>query len=240
MAENPCAVPGQAVQILHHQVWRSAGPPHSLGPGNRNVWAGARNAGKLAFRANFPAPVERPESTPVAEQSVSCLTAAARPLHLIHGGASLTSAPFPRVSLIRLARPGPPDGLGEDSALRPPGRLSRPSRWSGRRPEQRATVGQTVDQTVDSAVDSRLSRWITRTFLWISQILRKILRFLARNPCASSPQRSTNSFTARAEVLPGGNSRDAGETRATGKPGNRNFGCCFQVRRRAAERQEAG
>ena len=69
----------------------------------------------------------------------------------------------------------------------PCGRLSRPSRWSGRRPEQRATVGQTVDQTVDSAVDSRLSRWITRTFLWISQILRKILRFLARKPCASSP-----------------------------------------------------
>ena len=101
-------------------------------------------------------------------------------------------------------------------------------------------VGQAVDQTVDSPVDSRLSRGITRAFLWISQRLRKILKFLARKPCASSPERSTNSFTARAEVLPGGNPRDAGETRATGKPGNRDFSCCFQARRVAAERQEAG
>src|ERR1700733_8748466 len=158
MAENPCAVPGQAVQILHHQVWRSAGPPHSLGPGNRNVWAGARNAGKLAFQANFPAPVERPESTPVAEQSVSCQTAAARPLHLIRGGASLTSAPFPRISLTGLARPDPPDGLGDVSdvtALRPSSRRVPPDQATGRR---------AVDQTVDIAVDSRLSRGITRAF----------------------------------------------------------------------------
>jgi hypothetical protein len=39
--------------------------------------------------------------------------------------------------------------------------------------------------------------------------------------------RSRNSLIAKAEVLPGGNSRDAGETRATGKPGNRHFSCCF-------------
>src|SRR5580704_8192986 len=139
--------------------------------------------------------------------------AAARPLHLIHGGASLTCAPFPRIFLIP---------------------------WPG--PDRRLTwvLDQAVDQTVDSAVDRRLSRGITHAFLWISQRLGKILKFLARKPCASSPQRSTNSFTARAEVLPGGNPRDAGETRATGKPGNRDFGRCFQVRRRAAERQEAG
>ena len=73
MAENPCATPGLAVEILHHQVWRSARYPHSIGPGNRNVWAGARKAGKLAFQADFPAPVERPDSTPAAEQSVALL-----------------------------------------------------------------------------------------------------------------------------------------------------------------------
>src|ERR1700733_986920 len=38
---------------------------------------------------------------------------------------------------------------------------------------------------------------------------------------------SRNSFIAKAEVLPGGNSRDAGETRATGRPGNRHFSGCF-------------
>ena len=41
--------------------------PPSGGLGNRNVWAGAQSAGKLALRADFPAPVERPDSTPVAE-----------------------------------------------------------------------------------------------------------------------------------------------------------------------------
>ena len=97
-----------------------------------------------------------------------------------------------------------------------------------------------VDQTVDSAVDSRLSRGITRAFLWISQRLGKILKFLARNPCARPPKRSTNSFIARAEVLPGGNSRDAGETRATGKLGNRDFSGRFQARRWVAADQEAG
>lgn len=42
-------------------------PPHVGGPGNRNARVGVRSAGKLALRADFPAPVERPDSTPVAE-----------------------------------------------------------------------------------------------------------------------------------------------------------------------------
>ena len=81
---------------------------------------------------------------------------------------------------------------------------------------------------------SHLSRGITSAFLWISPRSGKILKFPARNPCASSPERSKNSFTAKAEVLPGGNSRDAGETRATGNPGNRKFSCCFSPRQSAA------
>ena len=125
---------------------------------------------------------------------------------------------------LRTLRTGPGGPCGLDPALRTL-RASRscvPIGWAVGQ-----TLDQTVDQTVDSPVDSRLSRGITRAFLWISQRLRKILKFLARKPCASSPKRSTNSFIARAEVLPGGNSRDAGETRATGKPGNRDFSCCF-------------
>ena len=97
-----------------------------------------------------------------------------------------------------------------------------------------------VDQPVETAVDSHLSRGITRAFLWTSRIARKILKLLAGNPCASSPAKSTNSVTAKAEVLPGGNSRNAGETRAAGKPGNRDFSCCFHTGRMVADRQEAG
>ncbi len=85
-----------------------------------------------------------------------------------------------------------------------------------------------------------LCRGITHTFLWISRITRKILKLLAGNPCASPPAKSTNSVTAKAEVLPGGNSRNAGETRAAGKPGNRDFSCHFQAGRTVADRQEAG
>jgi hypothetical protein len=155
---------------------------------------------------------------------------AARPLHLIHGGASLTYTAFPRISLIHVARPGPSDGPRDGLGATNPAGQSQSS----------ASSDQAVDQAVDSAVDSRLSRGITPTFLWISQGSGKILKFLARMPCAGSPEQSTNSFTARAEVLPGGNPRDAGETRATGKPGNRKFSCFFQARRRAAEHQEAG
>jgi hypothetical protein len=143
-------------------------------------------------------------------------------------------AVFPHTPSPGLARPGPPDDLRDELALKTGAPLQvRPV-------SSDQAAGQTVDQTVDSAVDNRLSRGTTRVFLWISQSSGKILKFLARKPCASSPQRSTNSFTARAEVLPGGNPRNAGETRATGKPGNRDFSCCFQARRRAAERQEAG
>jgi hypothetical protein len=70
--------------------------------------------------------------------------------------------------------------------------------------------------------------------------IKKNLEIPGQKALRQFPKRSTNSFTARAEVLPGGNSRDAGETRATGKPGNRDFSCCFKARRVAAERQEAG
>ena len=93
---------------------------------------------------------------------------------------------------------------------------------------------------METPVDSHLSRGITRAFLWISRIARKILKLLAGNPCASPPAKSTNSVTAKAEVLPGGNSRNAGETRATGKPGNRDFSCYFHTGRTVADRQEAG
>ena len=136
---------------------------------------------------------------------------AARPLHLIHGGASLTYAAGSPISLAGLARPDLRMACVMDSPL-------RTCREVPAIPPADPAAGQAVDQTVDSAVDSHLSRGITRAFLWISRSSEKILKFLTRKPCASSPERSTNSFTARAEVLPGGNPRDAGETRAIGKP----------------------
>ena len=78
---------------------------------------------------------------------------------------------------------------------------------------------------------------ITRALAWTSPIAGKNPKLLAGNSCARSSGQSTNSFTAKAGVLPGGNSRNAGETRATGKPGNRDSSCCFHGRRSAAERQ---
>ena len=155
--------------------------------------------------------------------------AVARPLHLIRGGASSLSTAFrPYAAASR-------QGARPWSSQRAPG--SGPLKPS---PPPAAHADGPVDQSVETAVDSHLSRGTTRAFLWISRIARKILKLLAGNPCASPPAKSTNSVTAKAEVLPGGNSRNAGETRATGKPGNRDFSCCFHTGRMVADRQEAG
>jgi hypothetical protein len=138
--------------------------------------------------------------------------AAARPLHLIRGGALLRvrhSRPYATTAWPGPDREVPQRALGS-------GLLQR-------RLEPTALKGRAVDDAVDRVVDSHPSRGITRAFLWISRIAQKILKLLARKPCASSPGRSRNSFIAKAEVLPGGNSWNAGETRATGRPGNRHF-----------------
>jgi hypothetical protein len=153
--------------------------------------------------------------------------AAARPLHLIHGGASLTYAPFPRISLF--PRSGPDRRMAQGDGPRCCGPCGCPGRpyplvrsQAGRAgPTVGQAVDQTVDQTVDSAVDSRLSRGITRVFLWISQRLRKILRFLARKPCACSPTRvqihlpqERKSFRRETSGTPGKPGRQ--ESRVTG------------------------
>jgi|ERR1039458_864959 hypothetical protein len=152
--------------------------------------------------------------------------AAARPLHLIRGGASLHVRAFPPISRRHQARASPQNLLC-------PHQRHGPSSLT-------APEGRVVDQAVDIAVDSHLSRGITRAFLWISLIRRKILKFLPANSCASSANQSKNSFTAKAEVLPGGNSRNAGETRATGTRATGISVAASHARRLAASARKPG